>query len=71
MTMLVTSLYHVPLQYILYKIKQVRKHPILSREDPGIVSAIAGVLAASQAYMRKREVNNNTVTGLCCGCKSI
>ena len=40
----------------------MRKHPTLSREDPGIVPAITGVLAASQAYMRKREVNDNTVT---------
>jgi hypothetical protein len=35
---------------------QVQKHDALSKEDPGIVSAIASVLAASQAYMRKREV---------------
>jgi hypothetical protein len=36
---------------------QVQKHDALSMEDPGIVSAIASVLAASQAYMRKREVS--------------
>ena len=28
-------------------------------KNPGIVAAIARVLAASQAYMRKREVNLN------------
>ena len=37
---------------------QVKKHPMLSREDPAIVPVIAGVLATSQAYMRKREVSN-------------
>ena len=44
---------------------QVQKHAALSKEDPGIVSAIASVLAASQAYMRKREVN---LKGLHYGC---
>ena len=38
---------------------KVKKHELLSqesRDNPTIVPAIAEVLAASQAYMRKREV---------------
>ena len=44
---------------------QVQKHAALSKEDSGIVSAIASVLAASQAYMRKREVNFKGVRDDC------
>ena len=46
----------VPDSSVSFMITQVQKHPTLSMEDPGIVPAIASVLAASQAYMRSREV---------------